>query len=113
MWVVSADEVWVVTPLTHITAQRSDVVFDEPETSFEAVWASGPRDAWAVGTERDVTRSAPGTAPWIGRAIAVHWDGTTAARVPVDGARALHAVAGNGDGEVWAVGEPNAIVRLR
>jgi hypothetical protein len=68
--------------------------------SLAAVDATGPSDAWAVGSATTDIRSAP-TTP-----LALHWNGTAWASVklPAPAGTALTGVDARTPGDVWAVG---------
>lgn len=57
------------------------------------VWASGPRDVWAVGASGAL----------------VHWDGAVWSSVDAGAPGALNAVWGSGPRDVWAVGYEGAL----
>ncbi len=68
---------------------------DAVDAVYEGLWASGPKDLWAVGS------------------LLRHFDGSAWSNLPVEGgsSAALHAVWGAGQGEVWAVGDEGVSVR--
>jgi hypothetical protein len=91
---------WQRVPSPNVEPQGSGGGID---TSLQAVAATGPDDAWAVGSyeQAGIGDGPPSTTP-----LAMHWDGETWRIVPVPDARrgSLMAVAAVSSDDVWAVG---------
>jgi hypothetical protein len=101
--------------------------------AYEGLWASGPKDIWAVGSQvrhfdgSAWTSIAPADGPGTTRcksapAAGVRGDSPDRAKAGYAGPErtegtfatlpmALHAVWGAGPGEVWAVGDEGAALR--
>jgi hypothetical protein len=70
---------------------------DPTTPAFNAVWSSGPDDAWAVG-------SRPGGQPVDRAGFAFHWDGCAWSRAALPTPVALNDVWGSAPDDVWIVG---------
>ena len=101
-----ASDVWMVGRSTgygnvaHFDGSTWSMIASGSTANLNAVWATGPAEAWAVGDSGTI----------------VHWNGTAwstiAWPIPAWTAGGLNAVWGSGPGDAWAVGDGGGIAHL-
>jgi hypothetical protein len=103
-WAALAGAIWTVEPTVNPQATAPNAT----NSTFASVSASGPDEAWAVGTFMNQKA--------ISTPLAEHWTGTTWTRVAVPGPAGQGATLSGVDDlspdNAWAVGTSNGLTLI-